>query len=64
MFNSPVLDLVILLSFTYFIGSLILSAINEAIAGAFRLRQKDFFIQSGKWCQCLDSEQLFLHCKV
>jgi hypothetical protein len=41
MFNSPVLDLVILLSFTYFIGSLILSAINEAIAGTFRLRQKD-----------------------
>jgi hypothetical protein len=41
MFNSPVLDLVILLSFTYFIGSLILSAINEAIAGALRLRQKD-----------------------
>lgn len=38
MFNSPVLDLVILLSFTYFIGSLIISAINEAIAGAFRLR--------------------------
>jgi hypothetical protein len=41
MFNSPVLDLVILLSFTYFIGSLILSAINEAIAGTFRLRQKE-----------------------
>ncbi len=39
MFNSPVLDLVILLSFTYFIGSLILAAINEAIAGTFRLRQ-------------------------
>lgn len=41
MFNSPVLDLVILLSFTYFIGSLILSAINEAISGTFRLRQRD-----------------------
>ena len=40
MFNSPVLDLVILLSFTYFIGSLILSAINEAIAGWLKLRQK------------------------
>lgn len=40
MFNSPVLDLVILLSFTYFIGSLILSAINEAIAGGLRLRPK------------------------
>jgi hypothetical protein len=41
MFNSPVLDLVILLSFTYFMGSLILSAINEAISGTFRLRQRD-----------------------
>lgn len=40
MFNSPVIDLVILLSFTYFIGSLILSAINEAIAGGLRLRPK------------------------
>lgn len=40
MFNSPVLDLVILLSFTYFIGSLILSAISEAIAGGLRLRQR------------------------
>lgn len=39
MFNSPVLDLVILLSFTYFVGSIILSAINEAIAGFLRLRQ-------------------------
>lgn len=41
MLNSPILDLVILLSFTYFIGSLILSAINEAIAGTFRFRQND-----------------------
>ena len=41
MFNSPVLDLVILLSFTYFVSSLILSAITESIAGAFRLRQND-----------------------
>ncbi|MDB5120275.1 MAG: hypothetical protein JWN56_1493 [Sphingobacteriales bacterium] len=40
MLNSPVIDLVILLSFTYFIGSLILSAINEAIAGGLRLRPK------------------------
>jgi len=38
--NSSVIDLVILLSFTYFIGALILSAINEAIAGGLRLRQK------------------------
>lgn len=40
MFNSPVIDLVILLSFTYFIGSLILSAITEALAGGLRLRPK------------------------
>ena len=40
MGNSPVLELIILLSFTYFIGSLLLSAIYEAIAGAFRLRPK------------------------
>ena len=40
MFSSPVLDLVILLSFIYFIGSLILSSINEAIAGTLRLRPK------------------------
>jgi len=40
MFNSPVLDLVILLSFTYFIGSLILSTINEAIVnGLANLRK-------------------------
>jgi hypothetical protein len=38
MFSSPVLDLVILLSFIYFTGSLILSTINEAIAGSLRLR--------------------------
>lgn len=55
MFNSPVLDLVILLSFTYFIGSLILSAINEALAGTLRLRQTDLkkgiyrFFLSSSW---------------
>lgn len=38
MFNSPILDLVILLSFIYFIGSLIISAINESIAGMLRWR--------------------------
>lgn len=41
---SPILDLVILLTFTYFIGSLILSAINEAIAGTFRLRPRNLRI--------------------
>jgi hypothetical protein len=40
MFNSPVLDLVILLSFTYFVGSLLLSAINEFIVATFRYRQR------------------------
>jgi len=42
MLNSPVLDLVILLSFTYFIGSLLLSTINESISeGIFRLRKRN-----------------------
>jgi hypothetical protein len=40
MFSSPVLDLVILLSFIYFVGSLILSTISEAIASARKLRPK------------------------
>jgi hypothetical protein len=40
MFNSPILDLVILLSFTYFIGSLMLTTINEAIAAMLVLRAK------------------------
>lgn len=40
MGNSPLLELIILLSFTYFIGSLLLSAIYEAIAGGLRLRPK------------------------
>lgn len=57
MFDSPVLDLVILLSFTYFIGSLILSAINEALSGTLRLRQVDLkkgiynFFLSPAWRQ-------------
>src|SRR4051812_6873407 len=42
MFNSPILDLVILLSFTYFIGSLLLSTINEWIVnGLWELRRKN-----------------------
>lgn len=41
MFNSPVLDLVILLSFTYFVGSLMLSAIQEIIAASLKTRAKD-----------------------
>ena len=41
MFNSPVLDLVILLSFTYFIGSIMLTAINESIAAGLSMRAKD-----------------------
>jgi hypothetical protein len=40
MFNSPILDLIILLAFTYFMGSLLLSTINESVSnGLFRLRQ-------------------------
>jgi hypothetical protein len=41
MFNSPVLDLVILLSFTYFVGSLMLSAINESLSALMKTRAKD-----------------------
>lgn len=41
MFNSPILDLVILLSFTYFIGSIMLTAINEAIAAIIKTRARD-----------------------
>jgi hypothetical protein len=41
MFNSSILDLIIFLSFTYFIGSLMLSAINESIAAGLQTRAKD-----------------------
>lgn len=41
MFSSNVINLVIFLSFTYFIGSIILSAINEAISGVLRSRAND-----------------------
>lgn len=40
MFNSTVLDLVILLSFTYFIGSLLISSLQEIIATALNWRAK------------------------
>ena len=56
MFSSPVLDLVILLSFIYFVGSLILSTINEAIASLWRMRPgqletslQDLFFDDGTW---------------
>lgn len=38
MFSSPILDLVILLSFTYFVGSLMLSTILESFAGMLKTR--------------------------
>src|ERR1041384_1363591 len=41
MFNSPVINLVILLSFTYFVWSLMLSAINEFIISIFKYRQRN-----------------------
>lgn len=54
MFNSPIINLIILLSFTYFIGSLMLSSINEFIAAIFRMRQnhlkkslEGFFFSAG-----------------
>jgi hypothetical protein len=37
---SPVINLILLLAFTYFIGGLIISAINEALSGAFRQRPR------------------------
>jgi|GEM_PF-1664902 len=40
MEDSPVINLVILLSFTYFIGSLMISALNEVIASRLSLRNK------------------------
>lgn len=56
MFSSPVLDLVILLSFTYFVGSVILSAINEAISGILSKRSSaleksicDLFFNDQTW---------------
>ena len=40
--DSPIIDLVILLTFTYFTSSLILSSINEGISqGIFHLREKN-----------------------
>ena len=41
MFNSSILDLIVLLPFTYFIGSLILTSANEFIAAVFNLRQRN-----------------------
>src|SRR5579864_4837591 len=41
MFNSTVLDLVILLSFTYFIGSLLISSLQEIIATVLNWRAND-----------------------
>lgn len=40
MEDNPVINLVILLSFTYFIGSLMISALNEVIASRLSLRNK------------------------
>jgi len=38
MLLSPVINTILLLAFTYFVTSLIISAINEAISGVFKLR--------------------------
>jgi hypothetical protein len=42
MFGSSVIDLVVLLAFTYFIGSIIISAVQEMIATALKQRPKTF----------------------
>ena len=63
MFGSVVLDLVILLSFTYFMASLIVSAIQEMIATIFRMRARDFetalktliLSESDKWKHLLEN---------
>ncbi len=40
MFTSTIINLVILLAFTYFLGSTMVSAVNEAILGMFNQRSK------------------------
>src|SRR5437868_7143357 len=59
MLNSPVLDLVILLSFTYFIGGILLSAINESLLGRIGRKSQ---LRSGIEKMFFDPEWLdFVH---
>jgi hypothetical protein len=44
MFNSPVLDFVVLLSFTCFMGSKMLTVINEAIAAGLEFSEEEMII--------------------
>lgn len=46
MFNSPILDLVIALSFIYFVFSLIVSAIHEFIFSVLKRKRADFLKHS------------------
>ena len=37
---SPIINVILLLAFTYFIASLLVTSVNEAIGGSLKLRQK------------------------
>jgi len=62
MFNSTVIDLVILLSFIYFVGSLVISSINEGIASALSLRPDalktalENLLFSPAWCDFVQTK--------
>ena len=61
---SPIINLILLLAFTYFIASLLVTSVNEAIAGVFKLRQKQlkmgltnlFFTQKEAWVKYIEGE--------
>ena len=62
MFSSTVIDLVILLSFIYFVGSLVISSINEGIASAFSMRPDalktalENLLFSPAWCDFVQTK--------
>jgi len=61
---SPIINLILLLAFTYFIASLLVTSVNEAIAGSFKLRQKQlkdgltnlFFTQKEEWARYIEGD--------
>jgi hypothetical protein len=61
---SPIINLILLLAFTYFIASLLVTSVNEAIAGSFKLRQKQlrsgltnlFFSQKEEWVRYIEGD--------
>lgn len=66
MFNSSILDMVVLLFFTYFISSVLLSVIMEMIATVSKMRSKElesnlktlFFDKSGAWRKYVEDKIL------